>query len=532
MNIKTLLIMGLLSFGVGGCSNAQNKQGNSNVKELSKEQKEDLKKMYEMYQYFKMKPGIPENANVKERTELLPWVEMEKEFDWSHVKDWLSNARLEFSEYYKINGWLLLHGKYVPEKNSSVNEEYLQSANEDGSAEKHYVQKVAPIRMFGNMRANLISYLLSADGDTLGFSKNITRLKISDDGQELALHFKPACDDSADFKGGAIEVELLPPLRWKHARISLLPEDEGKEYEFDGIRFKVFKSNPGDVILEYDEKYAKQIAKLKLILIKGQKLIDRCRQFTSGGKKILQSYKFPDMGFGEWCVTFLGENSESLGMTPEALKLATKEHYQPTSEELRHFHETAGEIVGHQLTDILVNINPQNYKEFYQQWVEKGYEAAVKSKDTDSDAIDYYNGNDGMPYIGFLRGVSIGSSYVKANLKPDWDIINRCAIDFLDKYNSADEDSLYSIVQKHTEEYIDPIVTRREILSFLTDKDIKYLSKEVVQDDSPNMYCWYKTNTEADAMYIYMPEDSTSNKPLIKVRYQLGGDKPEIIFPE
>jgi len=47
-----------------------------------------------MYQYFKMKPGIPENANVKERTELLPWVEMEKEFDWSHVKDWLSNARL------------------------------------------------------------------------------------------------------------------------------------------------------------------------------------------------------------------------------------------------------------------------------------------------------------------------------------------------------------------------------------------------------------------------------------------------------
>ena len=64
MELKILLIMGLLSFGLGGCCNAQNKQGNSNVKELSKEQKEDLKKMYEMHQYFKMKPGIPENANV------------------------------------------------------------------------------------------------------------------------------------------------------------------------------------------------------------------------------------------------------------------------------------------------------------------------------------------------------------------------------------------------------------------------------------------------------------------------------------
>ena len=43
MDIKTLLIMGLLSFEVGGCSNAQNKQGNSNVKELTREQKEKLK---------------------------------------------------------------------------------------------------------------------------------------------------------------------------------------------------------------------------------------------------------------------------------------------------------------------------------------------------------------------------------------------------------------------------------------------------------------------------------------------------------
>ena len=532
MDIKILLIMGLLSFGLGGCCNAQNKQGNSNVKELSKEQKEDLKKMYEMYQYFKMKPGIPEDADVKERTEPLPWIEMEKDFDWNPIKEWLSNAQLDFGDFYMMDGRLSLHGKYVPDKDNNETYESLQKE----SSENPYELKLAPIGMFGNMRGNLISHLKSTDGDTLKFS-GFSRLDFSDNKQELALLFKPIYDyaDSADFEGGSIEIELFPPLRWKHAHISLLPEDEGKEYEFDGVKFKVFKSSPGDVILEYDEKYSEQMDKLEIILIKGQKLIDRCKQYTSGGEEVLQVYRNPDMGFGEWCATFLGENSESLGTTPEALKLATKEHYQPTSEELRHFHETAGKIVGHQLTDILMDINSPNYKEFYQQWVKKGYEAAVEFKGSYIDAMgSFYEryGNDSKPYIGFLRGVSIGSSYVKANLKPDWDIINRCAIDFLDKYNSADEDSLYSIVQKHTEEYIDPIVTRREILSFLTEKDIKYLSKEVIQDISPNMYCWYKTNTEADAMYIYKPDDSTSNKPLIKVRYQLGGDKPEIISPE
>lgn len=535
MKLKTLLIMGLLSFGVGGCSNAQNKQGNSNVKELTKEQKEKLKEMYAMYQYFQMKPGISENATVKERSEPLPWIEMQKGLDWSNVKDWLSNARLEFSEYYKINGWFLLHGKYVSEKNSSETKEYLQSADEDSSAEKYYVQKIAPIRMFGNMRANLISYLLSAEGDTLGFSKNITQLDISDDGQELALYFKPAYDDSADFKGGSIEVELLPPLRWKHTRISLLPEDEGKEYEFDGVRFKVFKSNPGDVILEYDEKYAEQMDKWKLILVKGQKLIDCDNQMMSGGKDILQLYKYPDRGFGGWCIAFMNVNCKALETTPEALKLATENHYQPTPEELRHFHETSGEMVGCQLTDILNDINPKNYKEFYQQWVEKGYEAAIEFKGNDIDAMGcFYEryGNDSEPYIAFLRGVSIGSSYVKANLKPDWNIINSCAIDFLNKYNSADEDSLYSIVKKHIEEHIEPVVSRRETLSFLTDKDIKSLSKDIVEDESPTMYCWYKTNTDADAMYIYKPDETTSDKPLIKVRYHLGGDKPEIIYPE
>ena len=529
MDIKILLIMGLLSFGLGGCCNAQNKQGNSNVKELSKEQKEDLKKMYEMYQYFKMKPGIPEDADVKERTEPLPWIEMEKDFDRNPIKEWLSNAKLGFGDFYKVDGRLSLHGTYGACKDQSETKEYPQVTPSDNP----YENKLANVNMLGNMRINLISRLRSTDGDTLKLSA-FSRLDISDDKKELSMLFRPIYGDAADFEGG-IEVELLPPLRWKHTRISLLPEDEGKEYEFDGVRFKVFKSNPGDVILEYDERYAEQMDNCKLILIKGQKLIDRGNQMTSGGKEILQLYKHPDMGFGEWCITFMEVNCDSLGTTPEALKLATENHYQPSPEELRHFHETSGEIVGCQLTDILNDINPKNYKEFYQQWVEKGYEAAIEFKGNYDDAMGcFYEryGNDSEPYIGFLRGASIGSSYVKANLKPDWDIINRCAIDFLDKYNSADEDSLYSIVQKHTEEYIDPIVTRREILSFLTEKDIKYLSKEVIQDISPNMYCWYKTNTEADAMYIYKPDDSTSNKPLIKVRYQLGGDKPEIIYPE
>ena len=42
MDITTLLIMGLLSFGLGGCSNAQNKQEYSNVKEIGNVPKENV----------------------------------------------------------------------------------------------------------------------------------------------------------------------------------------------------------------------------------------------------------------------------------------------------------------------------------------------------------------------------------------------------------------------------------------------------------------------------------------------------------
>lgn len=42
MDITTLLIMGLLSFGLGGCSNAQNKQKHSNVKEIGNVPKENV----------------------------------------------------------------------------------------------------------------------------------------------------------------------------------------------------------------------------------------------------------------------------------------------------------------------------------------------------------------------------------------------------------------------------------------------------------------------------------------------------------
>lgn len=42
MDITTLLIMGLLSFGLGGCSNAQNKQEHSNIKEIGNVPKENV----------------------------------------------------------------------------------------------------------------------------------------------------------------------------------------------------------------------------------------------------------------------------------------------------------------------------------------------------------------------------------------------------------------------------------------------------------------------------------------------------------
>ena len=62
------------------------------VTELTREQKEDLKKMYGMYQLFTTTSGIPEDAVAKARTEPLPWVKAEREFDPTPVKDRLSNT--------------------------------------------------------------------------------------------------------------------------------------------------------------------------------------------------------------------------------------------------------------------------------------------------------------------------------------------------------------------------------------------------------------------------------------------------------
>ena len=78
MKLKAFITMALLSVSaLGNCLT----NGNPNVAELTREQKEDLKKMYGRYQLFTTTSGIPEDAVAKARTEPLPWVKAEREFD-------------------------------------------------------------------------------------------------------------------------------------------------------------------------------------------------------------------------------------------------------------------------------------------------------------------------------------------------------------------------------------------------------------------------------------------------------------------
>lgn len=527
MKLKTFIIMGLLSVSaLGNCQTGDN----SNVTELTGEQKDKLKDLHRMYQYFFMKPGIPEDAIVTERTEPLPWTETGEDIDRSHVKEWLSHAKLEVDEVYKRKELLLsLHGKFTSEENRGERYE----SPPIPPSENPYEMKIGPIKTLGNMRINLISHLLNTEGNTLNLL-DFSRLDISDEKKELALLFLPiGYADSVDFKGGFIEVELLGPPRWKYTRISLLSQDEGREYEFDGVRFKVLKSVPGDVILECDKKDSEVMNKMEIIPIKGQKPMNRFGGSIYGGREVLQYYKNPEMGFGEWCVTYLNENYKSLGLPPEALKLATKIHYQPTKEELRHFHETNGETLAMLLVDNLMEISSKTYKEIHMKWVKKGYEAMVEFKGDYYKAMGCFRtryGNDSEASTSFLKGAYIGDSYVTARLRPDWEIINRCTIELLDKYSSNKADSLRYKEYEHSEKYIKPIVARREVLTFLTDEDIKYLLKEIVKDESPNRYYWFKTNMDADAMYIYKPDES-ADQPLLKMRYQLRKDKPDVLFP-
>lgn len=78
MKLKIQVIMGLVCLSCGYHAEGRVNPG---VTELTKEQKEDLKKIYGMYQLFTTTSGIPEDAVAKERTEPLPWVKAEREFD-------------------------------------------------------------------------------------------------------------------------------------------------------------------------------------------------------------------------------------------------------------------------------------------------------------------------------------------------------------------------------------------------------------------------------------------------------------------
>ena len=525
MKLKTLITMALLSVSaLGSCQTG----GNSNVTELTKEQKEYLKKLHRMYEFNLIGHRIAEGAEVEERTESLPWEDITVEkFDIDAVIDWLNNAQLDLKESYDLDGMLALRGSYKSDENWNVTQEGLR----DSYFSNPYRQILGPIKKLGKIRIRLLSQFQNTNDNTLELGK-FYHLSTSQNDKELSLAFYIKNPNSTNIKGG-IEVELLPPLRWKHACIPL--QYEGKEYEFDDVKFKLFKSEPGNVILEYDKKYGNQMAKLRIIPIKQQKPMKTEMVYRIGGEAVLRYYQNPYMGFGEWCVMYKSINCDSLGITPETLESAIHLKYQPTEEELLHFNETMGEMIGIELADELTNADRTNFSELYREWIIKGYEAIRELKDdldyleTMKDLHERY-GNDRNIFIPLRSGAIIGSSYAKADLKPDWNVIERCATDLLDKNSNANSDSLRNEINKHKEEYIESLVMRREVLPFLTDEDIRQLSKPVKTNESPLMYSWYKTNTEADSIYIYWP-DTLSNRPLLKVRYQLRKGKPELLFP-
>ena len=89
MKLKILVITGFVCLSYDCHAEGRVNPG---VTELTREQKEDLKKMYGRYQLFTTTSGIQEYSVAKARTELLPWVKAEREFDPTSVKDRLSNA--------------------------------------------------------------------------------------------------------------------------------------------------------------------------------------------------------------------------------------------------------------------------------------------------------------------------------------------------------------------------------------------------------------------------------------------------------
>ena len=117
------------------------------------------------------------------------------------------------------SGRLALDGVYDPDENWNQADEIPDNISSDNP----YEQKIASIKMFGNMRFNLLSRLRNTEGDTLKLLGS-AMLYISPIEKKFSLSFRTNNSRSADIEG-SIEAELLPPLRWKYVASRCCPKE-------------------------------------------------------------------------------------------------------------------------------------------------------------------------------------------------------------------------------------------------------------------------------------------------------------------
>lgn len=541
MNIKTLLIMGIAGFfNCSGNINAQNNQESSKVMELTNEQKLKLLELSNP-DVPMMQPGICEWIEVEKREAPLPWKFMRTVPEYKELKEWICNVRLEIvntggtGDDYRLS----LHGKYIPATPIEEGSEHLQSANEGNSSGTLKTMEIRPVEMLENVRAKFTSHLEKKDGTPLEFfywdcHAHISGSKETATGEQQ-LEFKFLLSPEVtkdDCCKGHIDMQLLPPYRWKYTQVSLAPTDEGNEYEFDSVKFKIVKSVPGDMILTYDKKDNDKVKKWSFIPVKGGTPLEitGATKYIGSPRGVLYYYNHSELEFGAYLYEMLGLNCKKLGITPEALKSTVQNNYQPTADEILKFHEMIGELIGKKLNE-LMNIDAKEYDDFYKEWIRTGYKTYREFEEYEFNAANVFReryGDENRPFVGYMRGVDIGAYYEEAGFSPDWNIIDSSAIAFLERCSNMDVEEMDKMIQKHTED-INSLLMKRETLSFITEKDIEYLAKELPEEESSQMYYWYKTNTDADSIYIYIPDKKANNEAILNFRFYLDERKPEII---
>lgn len=515
--MRQSIIISLSLFLLGACANRP-KESVESTEELSAYWHTEISELYDAYTDgdgigISMELGIPSSIHYQETTEKFPWVNAQDPNlpNAAELEEWSNNVILNVS-----HGMLMLKGAY-----STLGEKKIEKGLDalDFTYVSEYEGPIisAPIDQLGGLRVQVTSHLTDGEDSPIPLEAGTLPLDVymeGNEGDKKSVNFNLGLKvNDGKIPGnceGYIEVEFFRP----DTTFLLFPIDPkhiGQEYEMMGVHFKLNSSQPGDIVIEYTAENA--ISWNIVPVMKGKTMGDDQESRRSfGGLKhdVLYRYNHPGFSFAEYLVQIKCLDLKKMDATPDMIRRAAKGIHNNTPDEIRAFHETAGAWLAYfSVKDAQEKFNYEEYKDLFVRIYDM-----MEKKEGDRNKVYTFFVEDGCKhpdsYENIVRnGMGLSEFYRQTKLKPNWDIIDSSAKKFLDRWATTTEhqEQIDEYWVQHSEKLLHFIQVNTPLP--LTDEDIEYLCthKAPVEEHSENDYykraIWFKTNMDAEAVYIY-----------------------------